>query len=161
MTDSKTIEVQLPEDVPPDWANSLMKWALKTPGIQAMVGQSVALLTFTGRKTGKSYTIPVSYYREGDTVTVISKRVRTWWRNFQAPADVELRLAGKMYAGTARIRSDDEETLDFMTDYLAKRPIDAKAYGLGKDEIVRDEIARIIPHIVVIDIELTPVPETV
>lgn len=157
MTDSRTAEVQLPQDVPPDWANSLMAWALKTPIIQSMVGQGVALLTFAGHKSAKRYTIPVSYYRDGDTVTVITKRVRNWWRNFQTPAEVDLRLAGKTYTGIATIRSEDEDKLGFMVDYLAKRPIDAKAYGLGKDEIVREKIARIIPHIVIIDITLAAV----
>lgn len=155
MTDPLTAEVKLPEDKPPEWANSLMRWALTTPGIQAMVGQGVALLTFTGRKTGKTYTVPVSYQREGDIVTVVTKRVRNWWRNFETPADVELRLAGQVYAGMAEARTGHDETLAFMTAYLEKRPIDAKAYGLGKDEITREKIARILPQIVVIRIAIT------
>jgi len=156
MTESVTTEVKLPDDTPPAWANSLMKWALTTPGIQSMVGQGVALLTFTGRKTGKSYTIPVSYYREDDTVTVITKRMRTWWRNFEPPAEVGMRLAGHDYWGKAQIEPDEGDVLDFMVDYLGKRPIDAKAYGLAKDELTRDKVARIIPHIVVIRIAITP-----
>ena len=134
MTDSATTEVRLPDDRPPDWANSWMKWALTTPGLQGMIGQGVALLSFNGRKTGKHYTIPVSYQREGDIVTVITKRQRKWWHNFETPLEVELRLAGRTFAGKAEARSSDEETLEFMMDYLRKRPIDAKAYGLKKDE---------------------------
>ena len=158
MTDSATTEVRLPDDRPPDWANSMMKWALTTPGLQGMMGQGVALLSFTGRKTGKHYTIPVSYHREGDIVTVITKRQRKWWHNFETPLEVELRLAGRNFAGKAEARSSDEETLEFMISYLEKRPIDAKAYGLKKDEITREKIARILPHIVVIRIEISPVP---
>ena len=156
MSDSMTAEVQLPQDVPPKWANSMMKWALTTPGLQGMVGQGVALLGFTGRRTGKHYTIPISYHREGDVVTVITKRQRKWWHNFETPLDVELRLAGRDYSGTAEARPSDDEALEFMTSYLEKRPIDAKAYGLTKDEITREKIARILPHIVVIRIEIAP-----
>ena len=79
MTDPETSLVVMPDDRPPDWANSLMRWALNTPGIQAMVGQGVALLIFDGRRTGKPYAIPVSYHREGDVVTVVTKRRRNWW----------------------------------------------------------------------------------
>ena len=43
-----------------------------------------------------------------------------------------------------------------MTRYLEKRPVDAKAYGLKKDEVTREKIARILPHIVVIRIEIAP-----
>ena len=157
MSESVTTEVRLPEDTPPAWANSLMKWALTTPGLQGMVGQGVALLSFTGRRTGKSYTIPASYHREDDTVTMITKRVRRWWRNFETPAEVELRLAGRDYLGKASILTDEEEALDFMVDFLDKRPIDAKAYGLARDEVTREKVNRIVPHIVVIHITITPV----
>lgn len=157
MTDMEATTVELPQDKPPRWANSLMKWALTAPLLQRMVGEGVALLSFTGHKTGKSYTIPVSYYREGEMVTVITKRQRNWWRNFETPAEVELRLAGSDYTGKAEIRTDQAANLEFMTEYLAKRPIDAKAYGLSKDEVVKEKIARIVPHIVVIQIEIAPV----
>jgi hypothetical protein len=156
MTETTTIDVEIPNDRPPSWANSMMKWALTTPGFQGMVGQGVALLSFTGRKTGKRYTIPVSYDREGDTVTVITKRMRKWWHNFETPIEVELRLAGETFVGKAEIETDDTGVLDYMTGYLQKRPIDAKAYGLAKDERTREKIARIVPHIVVIRIEISP-----
>ena len=158
MTDSSTVEVSMPEDKPPAWANAFMKWVLRTPGLQRKVGSEVALLGFTGRKTGQPYTIPVSYQRDGDAVTVVTKKLRNWWRNFETPAEVHLRLAGHMYLGRAEIVSIDDEALEFMTQYLEKRPIDAKAYGLGKDEITKEKIARIIPHIVVVRIQVTPSP---
>lgn len=154
---SQRAEVQLPQDRPPDWANAVMKWALTAPGIQRMVGQGVALLGFEGRKTGKPYTIPVSYHLEDGVVTIVTKRDRKWWHNFESPTEVELRLAGRPYSGTAAIETDDVETLEFMTEYLEKRPIDAKAYGLARDERTKDKIARIIPHIVVIRVAVTPI----
>lgn len=157
MTDTRAVDVQLPDDRPPDWANSLMRWALSTPVLQGMIGQGVALLSFKGRKTGKHFTIPVSYHREDDVVTIITKRQRKWWHNFESPLEVGLRLAGRDYTGRAEIESGDADTLEFMVEYLEKRPIDAKAYGLAKDGITREKIARIVPHIVVIRIPITPV----
>lgn len=149
-----TSEIRLPEDVPPRWANSLMKWALTVPGLQGMIGQGVALLTFTGRRSGTRYTIPVSYDRDGDTVTIITKKVRNWWHNFESPADVAIRLAGRDHTGTATIWSGDERILSYMEEFLARRPIDAKAYGLDKDDLATEKIARILPHIVLIRISL-------
>ncbi|MDP9495996.1 MAG: nitroreductase family deazaflavin-dependent oxidoreductase [Actinomycetota bacterium] len=154
MTDSVTAEVQLPEDKPPEWANSMMKWALTTPGLQAMVGKGVALLTVTGWRSGKTYTIPVSYHREDDTVTIVTKRVRNWWRNFSSPHEVQLRLAGRNYKGMAAASTGGSEMLGFMMGYLEKRPIDAKAYGLS-GEITSEKVARILPYIVLIRIALT------
>jgi hypothetical protein len=131
-----------------------MKWALTTPGLQSMVGQGVALLTFEGRKTAKTYTIPVSYHRADDVVTIVTKRARKWWHNFESPVEVALRLAGRDYTGRAQIESDADDALEFMTEYLKERPVDAKAYGLAKDERTREKIARIIPHIVVIRVHI-------
>lgn len=157
MTASPATEVRLPQDKPSDWANALMKWALTTPGLQGLIGQGVALLSFKGRKTGRQYTIPVSYDIEDDIVTIITKRQRNWWHNFESPIEVELRLAGREYVGKAEMETDDARALAFMTSFLAKRPVDAKAYGLAKDERAREHVARIIPHIALIRIAVTPI----
>lgn len=154
MSDTRIQEVRIPEDVPPAWANSLMKWALTTPGLQSMLGRDLALLSFEGRRTKTTYTIPVSYHRSDEIVTIVTKRARTWWHNFETPIEVQLKLAGHDYTGKAEIEHDADAALEFMTGYLKDRPIDAKAYGLAKDEVIREKIARIIPHIVVIHIRL-------
>lgn len=154
MSDTQINEIQLPNDRPPDWANSLMKWALTTPGLQTMIGQGVALLSFKGRRTATAYTVPVSYHRHDDVVKIITKKARNWWRNFESPIEVELRLAGRDYQGKAQIEVSDDEVLEFMTEYLKERPIDAKAYGLARDEVTREKIAPIIPNIVVIRIDI-------
>lgn len=119
-----------------------------------MVGQGVALLSFRGRKSGKVYTIPVSYHRDDDIVTVITKRQRRWWHNFESPIEIELRLAGRMCRGKGEVLNDDEATLDFMTKFLSNRPVDARAYGLKRDERTRERIAQIVPQIVVIRIAI-------
>jgi hypothetical protein len=134
----------------------MMTWALNTPGIEKMIGTGVAMLGFEGRRTGKSYTIPVSYDRDNGTVMIVTKRERKWWHNFETPREVELRLAGRVYHGKAEIVPSDDEVLEYMVGFLAKRPIDAKAYGLAKDERTRDKIARIVPHIVLIRAEVSP-----
>lgn len=156
MTTSTSSAVVMPDDRPPGWANSVMRWALRTPVFQGTIGQSLALLTFTGRRSGEIYTIPVSYQRDGDVVTIVTKRMRRWWHNFDDPAEVELRLAGQTFRGKAELQTDETEVLQFMVDYLEKRPIDARAYGLGKGQIVREEISRIVPQIVVIRIQVAP-----
>lgn len=156
MTTSSPTERAVPTQAPPRWANAWMKWALTTPVLQTMLGRGLALLTFEGRRSGKRYTIPISYQRDGDTVTVITKRARNWWHNFEAPIEVELRLAGREYTGKARIDSDHAGNLEFMTDYLKERPIDAKAFGLARDEVIEERIAQLLPELVIIRIDVSP-----
>jgi len=163
MTDSVTSEireeaspVRVPTTSPPAFLNSVMRLFLRTPGLQRWLGKGLALLTFTGRHTGAIYTIPVSYSRQDDTVVVITKRLRNWWRNFGSCPEVELRLAGRRFSGRAEAAIGDATMAGFMTRYLEERPIDAKAYGLKKDQVTSAKIAQILPHIVVIRIEITP-----
>ena len=90
-------------------------------------------------------------------MTVITKRARHWWRNFENTHEVELRLAGRNYMGKAEAKTGEEDALQFMVDYLQKRPIDAKAYGLARDEITREKVAGILPNIVLIRIAISTV----
>jgi hypothetical protein len=156
VTDSVRDELQMPDDKPPAFANAIMRWAVKTPWIERWVGQGVAILTFSGRRTGTLYEIPVSYHRDGDEVTIVTKRLRRWWHNFEKPHEVVLRLAGHDYVGKAEVETDMADASEFMLGYLHSRPIDAKAYGLAKDEITKEHIERIIPGIVVIRVVITP-----
>ena len=49
MSQTAMAEVRMPDDRPPNWANSLMKWALTKPILQTTIGTGVGLLTFEGR----------------------------------------------------------------------------------------------------------------
>src|SRR5918994_1277567 len=97
----------VPSTAPPRWVNSLVKASLRIPVLERLLGRGLALITVTGRKTGTRYTLPVSYYRDDETVFVITKRFRTWWHNLETNPEVELRLAGRQYRGRARPRLDD------------------------------------------------------
>jgi hypothetical protein len=58
-----------------------------------------AVLGWRGRKTGRRYSTPVSYVRDGNTVFVTTGD--KWWRNLEGGAPVTLRLAGRSRQGKA------------------------------------------------------------
>ena len=62
-----------------------------------MLSGRMLLLTFAGRKTGKRYTIPVGYTREGDTLVLLSGY--PWWKNLRGGAHVAMRLEGSERTG--------------------------------------------------------------
>jgi hypothetical protein len=64
------------------WYNSMMKWILRSP-LHGLISKSTMLITYTGHKSGKLYTIPVNYVRDEDVLSVTSYRHRTWWRNLR------------------------------------------------------------------------------
>ncbi|WP_380166272.1 nitroreductase/quinone reductase family protein [Jannaschia sp. R86511] len=72
------------------------------------LGRNLAVLRYTGRRSGREYRLVTGYARDGRTVTI---RVgmpgrKTWWRNFREPHPLRLRLAGQSYDATARVVLD-------------------------------------------------------
>ncbi len=83
-------------------ANPFSRWALRSRFHGVMSG-SVMLVTVTGRKSGRRYTTPVNYVRDGDEVTVVSALDRTWWRNVRGGAPVAVRIQGNDRSGRATV----------------------------------------------------------
>ena len=70
--------------------NIFVKPLLRSP-LHFLLSGSIMLVTFTGRKSGKVYTTPVQYFRDGDTIIFFTKTVRTWWKNLAGERPVTLR----------------------------------------------------------------------
>lgn len=150
-------QAKVPTTTPPSWVNRSVAALLRTPGIQRMLGNGLALLTFTGRRSGGSYTIPVSYRQDGDRVTVITKRFRTWWRNFSTAAPVVIRLAGRDHLGTATAITNTADSAEEIAGFLHGRKVDAKAYGLemrADGSVDSESLETILPDLVLIEITL-------
>lgn len=87
--------------------------------LHPLLSRNLALLTYRGRRTGRAYTIPVSYQRDGGQVTVFSNQ--RWWRNLRGGARVELRLRGKRVPGRAEVHEDGPTVVAAVRDYLARK----------------------------------------
>ncbi len=130
---------------------------LRTPGLQRLVGRSTALLTFTGRNSGATFTTPISYVRRGPDVILSADRSRQWWRNLGTHPHVMLRLAGTEYSGTATIL-EEEAALAALTNYFAALPTAARAARVGRESdgrIRREDVARRLDTTVVVAVSLT------
>ena len=115
-----------PGFTPPRWLNALMRVMLKTPLLQRIVGRKPGLLTYTGRRSGRVITIPVTCVRDDDRAIVSSHVARQWWRNLGDRPDVRLRLAGSRYVGRARLLEGDA-AVDAYARYVEHLPMVAKA----------------------------------
>jgi deazaflavin-dependent oxidoreductase (nitroreductase family) len=67
-------------------------------------------LRYTGRRSKRSYTLPVQYARDGERLVVIPQgpESKTWWRNFLTPQPVRVRLKGHLHDGIARVVDRDD-----------------------------------------------------
>ncbi|MCB9423411.1 MAG: nitroreductase family deazaflavin-dependent oxidoreductase [Ardenticatenaceae bacterium] len=109
-----------------------MKFILRSP-VHRLVSKTFLLISFTGRKSGKTYTTPVSYSQEGDEVVIFTHA--NWWKNLRGDAPVTLRLRGREIRGTAvPIATDKKAVADGLTTHLRQAPYDAQFYGVTFDE---------------------------
>lgn len=142
---------------PPAWLNELMILMLKTPGIQRLVGKSTALVTFTGRKSGRLYTYPLSYVEMDERIIVAGHRTRKWWRNLETDPKVQVRLAGQVRNGFATVMIDPNDALPDYIAYLEAQPMVARITEIPLDENGRadhDKAREVLGYTVVVSIKL-------
>src|SRR5688572_27738568 len=82
------------------WYNPLVNWLLRSP-LHRLLDGSTLLLTYTGRKSGRSYTLPLSYAQNGQCLRLITRRQKIWWKSIEAGAPVNLWLRGEQKPGWA------------------------------------------------------------
>lgn len=86
--------------------NPLMRRLIDSP-VHWPLSRWFAVLAWTGCKTGRRYSTPVSYVREGKTAYVTTGD--RWWRNLTGGAPVAMRIAGGWQEGTAAPLTDPAE----------------------------------------------------
>ena len=89
--------------------NRITRPLLRSPA-HSVLSDRLLLLTFTGRKTGRRYTIPMNYTERGDTIVLVPQAPerKTWWRNLRGEgAPVRVRLRGEDRTGWAVAHGDE------------------------------------------------------
>ena len=84
--------------------NSVVGPLVTSPRWGPLVGRWMTLATYTGRRSGRTFSLPVAYRRSGDVVTigVSLPDQKKWWRNFLGTGGpILLRLEGTDRPGHA------------------------------------------------------------
>lgn len=91
--------------------NPIVIFLLRSP-LHGLMGISTMLITFAGRKSGKTYTTPVNYVWDDHTLLVVSPRDRLWWRNLRGGAPVTVYVRGQSMKGIGRAFEGEEALKD-------------------------------------------------
>ena len=113
--------------------NGAIAWLLRSP-LHPLLSPGLMLITVTGRRTGRRYSIPVGYQRHGDSIRVLVSKPgrKQWWRNYREPAAVELRVRGATLRGQARVvPSDTQEFRVAMAETLRRLPFLGRQFGIS------------------------------
>ncbi len=82
-----------------------------SPRLGARLRRSVTMITYTGRRSGRTFSTPVAYRRRGDEIEIAANLpdAKTWWRNFVGEGGpISLMLDGAERAGHAVAHRDDK-----------------------------------------------------
>jgi len=109
--------------------NPILTALLRSP-LHAMMDSGTMLISVTGRRSGRIYTTPVNYLPDGDRLTIISLRERTWWRNLRDGAEVGLHLRGTPRRGRASVIEDEASVAGALGGYLRRVPAYARFLGV-------------------------------
>jgi deazaflavin-dependent oxidoreductase (nitroreductase family) len=139
----------------PPIVNQAMKFMLRSP-LHGIVDKTVLLITFTGRKSGKTYTTPVSYSQSDGQVTIFTHA--DWWKNLRGDVPVMLHIRGRDLQGLAEPIAEDKQAVTVgLAQHLQTVRSDAKYYGVTFDDHGNprsEEVEKAVHTVVMIRVQL-------
>jgi len=113
--------------------NAVMRVLLCSP-LHRLRSRRVLLLEFAGRRSGRHYRMPVSYWERApeQVVCLTSATWSRWWVNLDE-ADVVLRLRGHARSGRAALVRDPDLRLALVSGFLQHNAHDAHHYDVECD----------------------------
>ncbi|MGO9185632.1 nitroreductase/quinone reductase family protein, partial [Mycobacterium sp.] len=90
--------------------NAVAAKLVDVPLLGNVVGRNLVMISYVGRRSGKTFTTPVNYRRIGDEVVIRVglPSAKNWWRNFLGSGGpITLRLNGTDRTGHAVATRDD------------------------------------------------------
>jgi deazaflavin-dependent oxidoreductase (nitroreductase family) len=143
-----------PATIPP-FVNNTMKFLLRSP-LHGLISKAIVLISFTGRKSGKTYSTPVSYSQSGSQVFIFTHA--EWWKNLRGGAPVTLRLRGRDVQGRADVVAEDKQAVAAgLSAHLRQVPNDAQFYGVTFDDQKNpraEEVAQAAQTVVMVRVSL-------
>ena len=111
--------------------NVIMRFLLRSP-LHFLLSNTLMLLSYTGRKSGKHYTNPVAYTRQGDVITVFT--YRSWWKNVRGGAPVLVEIKRHRMGGNAEAIMEEKAAIaTSLLAFLRKHPALARGYNVTLD----------------------------
>jgi deazaflavin-dependent oxidoreductase (nitroreductase family) len=109
-------------------SNPFVSMILRSP-LHRLLSSHLLLLTFTGRKTGKQFTIPIYYTREDDTLTLFSSK--SWYKNLRGGPPVVVHLKGRVRTGRAEVIEEPEAVLEAAEPLVAEYGLKGAGQRIG------------------------------
>jgi len=105
--------------------NPLVVLILRSP-LHFLASKNLIFITFKGRKSKKTFNIPVSYHREGNELIALTLKQNLWWKNLKMLNTTQITLLGKKEdVGLTIVDKDTHFIKEKMRELIIEKPIDA------------------------------------
>jgi F420H(2)-dependent quinone reductase len=123
------------------FVNPMVRLLLRSP-FHRLLSSSLAVISYTGTRTGRRRSLPVMYARRNGRVVVVAghPEQKRWWRNLRLPTPVEVYLAGRVYRGRGRVVVDPREVEEALGVYRARFPRTAHSSDASSGAVVVIEL---------------------
>jgi deazaflavin-dependent oxidoreductase (nitroreductase family) len=110
--------------------NQFNKFILPS-SLHKITSNSTLLITFTGKKSGMTFTTPVNYTQMGNTLRITSLRTRRWWQNLKTNPEVIITLRGNTINGVAEVSEDHRAVANELKNYIQPAPRMARFFNVA------------------------------
>jgi deazaflavin-dependent oxidoreductase (nitroreductase family) len=88
------------------------------------MSHSLLILSYEGRRSGRRYEVPLQYLEVDEAIVILAGNAdeKTWWRNFETPAVVTMRLRGRDVEAKAHVVEPTAEKTRYLQAYLDRYP---------------------------------------
>ena len=115
-------------------ANPFVHLILSSP-LNGWMSNSLLLVSYQGRKSGKKFTVPVQYVQSGNYLYIIPGAAgqKIWWRNLRGGAPVEVTLRGHQLQAFAEVLTCEQDSgiiEEALKDFLERFPAATRLYSI-------------------------------
>lgn len=106
----------------------IVTWVLSGKS-HSLMSRQLLLVRFTGRKTGRSYTTPVSYVRDGNELLIPGGG--KWWKNL-AGGPVSVRFKGSWMSVSPEVITESRGISEVLGRMMVRSPAVPIFTGIGR-----------------------------
>jgi len=137
--------------------NPVVKKILRSP-LHGVLSQNTLLLEFTGRKSGRKLSTPVSYHSSGGAAHCFTRKSFVWWKNLNSGEPVYVTIKGKRHLLNPEVEAENSEIKgQALRHFLRAVPRDAPHSGVSLDtngDPSVDDIQRVVSDMVYVRLPL-------
>ena len=137
--------------------NPVVKKILRSP-LHGVLSQNTLLLEFTGRKSGRKLSTPVSYHSSDGIAHCFTRKSFVWWKNLNSGEPVYATIKGKRHLVRPEVEAENSEIKgEALRHFLRAVPRDAPHSGVSLDtngDPNVDDIQRVVSDMVYVRLPL-------